>query len=117
MEEKSWRRNHGGEMLRRNHGGVEEKSWRRNHGGEIAKEKSWRNHGRHLEAEAPGGIQDASRRHPEGTQEVPSRHPGVTNEVLRRPQKHPKGTRDNEEAARGDEPLCSKASARLYIPK
>jgi len=39
MEERSWRKNHGGEIR-------EEKSWRRNHGGEIMKEKSWRiNHG------------------------------------------------------------------------
>ena len=42
MEEKSWRINHGPEIMEeqswmRNHGGVikEEKSWRRSHGGEI----------------------------------------------------------------------------------
>ena len=49
MEEKSWRRNHGGgimeeESLRRNHGGriMEEESLRRNHGGGIIDEESWR---------------------------------------------------------------------------
>ena len=39
MEEESWRRNHGGDI-------IDEESWRRNHGGGIMEEESWRrNHG------------------------------------------------------------------------
>ena len=39
MEEKSWRRNHGGGIM-------EEESWRRNHGGVIMEKESWmRKHG------------------------------------------------------------------------
>ena len=46
MEEESWRRNHGGDI-------VDEESWRRNHGGDIIDEESWR---RHLEEASGGGI-------------------------------------------------------------
>jgi hypothetical protein len=39
MEEESWRRNHGGDI-------IDEESWRRNHGEDIIDEESWkRNHG------------------------------------------------------------------------
>ena len=48
MEEESWRRNHGGDIIdkeswRRNHGGdiIDEESWRRNHGGGIWRRLSW----------------------------------------------------------------------------
>ena len=86
MEEKSWRRKHGGEIR-------EEKSGRRNYGGEILEEKSWRsNHGGHLEAEAPrrhpGGLQDAPRRHPGRTPGGPQEAPRATQRL----QKHTKST-------------------------
>ena len=88
MEEKTGRKNHGGEMMeeeswrrdreekswRTHHRGeiMEEKAWTRNHGEENMQKKSWRrNHRGHPEAEHPGVAQDAPRRSPGSTQEAP----------------------------------------------
>ena len=78
---------------------MEEKSRRRNHGGEIMEEGSWRrNHRGHLRTEGPRRHPEAFRKHPAGTQESPKRHPGGS-------QCHPEAhaPSDTQEAARGPE--------------